>query len=80
MAKKTSHQELTTIESLIRKRAIGAGYRVVRIWESGSPRGDYTLLNSRGYTVISPVSIEEIDRFLSEQSANADNGDNSVTT
>jgi hypothetical protein len=60
---------IATIESLIRERAIRAGYRIVSIWESGSSRGDYTLLNSRGYVVISPVSMEEIDRFLSEQTA-----------
>jgi hypothetical protein len=56
----------TTIESLIRGRAIKAGYRVVR---SGSPVGDYTLQTSGGYVVLSPVSIEEIDSFLSEQEA-----------
>jgi hypothetical protein len=54
---------ITTFDGLIRQRAIKAGYRVVK---SGSPRGDYTLLNSRGYVVISPVSMEEIDKFLDE--------------
>ena len=56
---------ITTSESLIRQRAIQAGYRVVK---SGSPRADYTLVNARGYVVISPVSMEEIDKFLAEQS------------
>jgi hypothetical protein len=55
---------ITTMESLIRERAIKAGYRVIK---SGSPHGDYTLINSRGYVVISPVSMDEIDKFIAEQ-------------
>jgi hypothetical protein len=55
---------ITTFESLIRQRAMMAGYRVVK---SGSPHGDYTLQTFSGYVVMSPVSIEEIDSFLSEQ-------------
>jgi hypothetical protein len=54
---------ITTVEGPIRERAINAGYRVVK---SGSPRGYYTLQTFGGYVVISPVSIEAIDRFLSE--------------
>jgi hypothetical protein len=54
---------ITTFESLIRKRATKAGYRIVK---SGSPHGDYTLQNFKGYVVMSPVSIEEIDKFLAE--------------
>jgi hypothetical protein len=50
---------ISTLENLIRGRAIKSGYRLIK---SGSPRGDYTVLNSRGYVVISPVSIEEIDK------------------
>jgi hypothetical protein len=51
-------------ESLIRQKARRAGYRIAR---SGPPHGDYTLLTSGGYVVISPVSIEEIDKFLTER-------------
>jgi hypothetical protein len=54
---------ITTYKSVIRERAAKAGYRIVN---SGSPHGDYTLTRG-GYVVISPVSIEEIDKFLSER-------------
>lgn len=58
------------MESLIREKARKAGCQVSRIYdrESGSPRGDYTLLK-RGYVVISPVSLEEINDYLTDQEA-----------
>lgn len=52
---------IVTLEGVIRQRAHKAGYHVAK---SGSTQSDYTLLKD-GYVVISPVSIEEIDKFLS---------------
>jgi hypothetical protein len=48
-------------ENVIRQRAHAAGYRMGK---SGSQHGDYTLTRG-GYVVISPVSLEEIEEFLS---------------
>ena len=57
---------ITTFESLIRRRATKAGYRIVK---SGSPHGDYTLQNFRGYVVMSPVSIEEMNAAIKKRAS-----------